>query len=114
MSDWIKHVKKVAKDQNLKYGDALKVASKTFKKGSASKTHKGDKDFTTKKGNKDFHESGKDVKKSRKPFTKEQEKMLKEHSAHHSKKHMDEMKKDMKAGISFAMAHKRAMKKVGK
>ena len=50
MSDWIQHVKKVAKDQNLKYGDALKVASKTFKKGSASKTHKGDKDFTTKKG----------------------------------------------------------------
>lgn len=29
---WIKHVEKVAKDQNISYGDALKVAKFTYKK----------------------------------------------------------------------------------
>ena len=32
----------------------------------------------------------------------------------HSKKHMKEMKIDMKKGDSFAKAHKKALKKVGK
>lgn len=32
MSDWITHVKKVAKDKGISYKDALKVASKTYKK----------------------------------------------------------------------------------
>jgi hypothetical protein len=39
---------------------------------------------------------------------------LKEHSKHHTKKHMDMMKKDMKAGMSFTAAHKKAQKAVGK
>ena len=47
-------------------------------------------------------------------LTKLQKTTLKKHSVHHSKKHMDEMKKDMKKGASFSKAHKTAMKKVGK
>jgi len=39
---------------------------------------------------------------------------LKKHAEHHSKKHMDEMKKDMSDGDSFKKAHDKAMKKVGK
>ncbi len=39
---------------------------------------------------------------------------LKAHSKHHTKKHMDEMKADMKKGFCFQQAHNRAMKKVGK
>ena len=31
-SGWIAHVKKVAKQKGIKYGEALKVASKTYKK----------------------------------------------------------------------------------
>ena len=41
-------------------------------------------------------------------------KRLKKHSAHHSKKHMDMMKKDMMNGMSFKMAHEKAQSKVGK
>lgn len=43
-----------------------------------------------------------------------EKKTLKKHSSHHSKKHMDEMKKDMDKGSSFTKAHKKALKKVGK
>lgn len=39
---------------------------------------------------------------------------LKEHSKHHSAKHMAMMKKDMKAGMSFTAAHKKAQRAVGK
>mgnify|MGYP003640383603 CR=1 FL=1 len=39
---------------------------------------------------------------------------LKKHSAHHSKKHMSMMRKDIKAGMSFSAAHKKAQKAVGK
>tara|TARA_R110001592_G_scaffold32544_2_gene113874 strand:- start:6235 stop:6459 length:225 start_codon:yes stop_codon:yes gene_type:complete len=39
---------------------------------------------------------------------------LKEHSKHHSKKHMDMMRKDIKDGMSFTKAHNRAKKMVGK
>ena len=39
---------------------------------------------------------------------------LKEHSSHHSKKHMAMMRKDIKAGMSFSAAHKKAQKSVGK
>ena len=38
----------------------------------------------------------------------------KRHSAHHTKKHMSEMRKAMRAGSTFTAAHKKAMKKVGK
>lgn len=49
-NDWINHVKKYAKDHNIKYGEAMSKAKASYKKGSPSKTHKGEKDFTTKKG----------------------------------------------------------------
>ena len=39
---------------------------------------------------------------------------LKEHSKHHSSKHMAMMKKDIKKGMSFSAAHKKAQKMVGK
>ncbi len=39
---------------------------------------------------------------------------LKEHSKHHSAKHMTQMKKDIKLGMSFTAAHNKAMKSVGK
>ena len=45
---------------------------------------------------------------------KKEKKQLKKASAHHSKKHMNMMIKDMKAGLSFTKAHKRAVKKVVK
>jgi|TARA_B110000211_G_C14061159_1_gene545598 hypothetical protein len=41
-------------------------------------------------------------------------KKLKEHSIHHSVKHMNQMKKDIMNGASFTVAHKTAQKKVGK
>tara|TARA_Y100001937_G_scaffold106996_1_gene149256 strand:+ start:2097 stop:2246 length:150 start_codon:yes stop_codon:yes gene_type:complete len=47
-------------------------------------------------------------------LTKRQEATLKRHSEHHTKKHMAEMRKMMRAGKTFTAAHKAAMKKVGK
>ena len=47
-------------------------------------------------------------------LTKRQKTTLKKHSVHHSKKHMKEMKSDIKKGDSFLKAHKKALKKVGK
>tara|TARA_Y100001938_G_scaffold144798_1_gene220178 strand:- start:2507 stop:2683 length:177 start_codon:yes stop_codon:yes gene_type:complete len=49
-----------------------------------------------------------------KKLTSRQEAALKKHSAHHTKKHMSEMRKSMRAGSTFSAAHKKAMKKVGK
>ena len=51
-------------------------------------------------------------KKTGKKLTNAQR--LKEHSKHHSAKHMAMMKKDIKAGMSFTAAHKKAQKLVGK
>ena len=39
---------------------------------------------------------------------------LKKHSEHHSKKHMNLMKKLMREGSSFKAAHTKAQKDVGK
>ena len=39
---------------------------------------------------------------------------LNKHSKHHSKKHMDMMKKLMREGSSFKAAHTKAQKDVGK
>ena len=39
---------------------------------------------------------------------------LTKHANHHSTKHISMMKKLMKGGMSFSMAHKKAMSKVGK
>jgi|TARA_R100001015_G_C4617818_1_gene174191 hypothetical protein len=49
-------------------------------------------------------------------LTKRQKSLLSKHSDHHSKKHMDEMKKAMtkKNPLTFSQAHKKAMDKVGK
>lgn len=40
--------------------------------------------------------------------------LLNQHKAHHSAKHMNYMKREMKKGKSFEEAHKEAMKEVGK
>lgn len=53
------------------------------------------------------------VKKGGK-LTQRQKDTLKRHSVHHTKKHMEMMKKLMKDGKTFGEAHKMAMKKVGK
>ena len=47
-------------------------------------------------------------------LTKRQQDTLKKHSKHHSTKHMAMMRKDMRAGMSFSAAHKKAQKAVGK
>ena len=47
-------------------------------------------------------------------LTKRQHATLKKHSVHHTKKHMTEMRKLMKAGKTFTQAHRAATKKVGK
>ena len=39
---------------------------------------------------------------------------LKKHAKHHTPKHMAFMRKEMRAGKTFGVAHKAAMKKVGK
>ena len=49
-----------------------------------------------------------------KKLTEAQKKKLSEHSKHHSKKHMDLMRKLMEDGKTFTEAHKLAMEKVGK
>ena len=43
-----------------------------------------------------------------------QRKALAKHSVHHTKKHMDMMKKLMKDGKTFTESHKITMKKIGK
>ena len=47
-------------------------------------------------------------------LTKRQQDAMKKHSKHHTRKHMAEMRRRMKAGSTFTAAHKAAMKKVGK
>tara|TARA_Y100001951_G_scaffold103576_1_gene112757 strand:- start:1617 stop:1772 length:156 start_codon:yes stop_codon:yes gene_type:complete len=49
-----------------------------------------------------------------KKLTKRQETTLKKHSVHHTKKHMDFMKKEMRKGKTFTIAHRMALKKIGK
>ena len=63
------------------------------------------------------HYGGGSVMKKRgkyRALTDAQKKKLKKHSEHHTKKHMEQMKRDMRYGDCFACAHKKAMKKVGK
>ena len=47
-------------------------------------------------------------------LTTRQKKKLSEHSTHHSAKHMEFMKRRMRAGDTFTQAHKKAQAKVGK
>jgi hypothetical protein len=49
-----------------------------------------------------------------KELTKKQKTTLMKHKKHHSKEHMDFMKKEMKKGKSFTIAHRMALKKIGK
>jgi len=49
-----------------------------------------------------------------KKITARQKAAMARHSKHHTKKHMSEMRKAMRAGSTFTAAHKKAMKKVGK
>jgi hypothetical protein len=49
-----------------------------------------------------------------KKLTERQKNTLKKHSVHHTAKHMTMMRSLMKKGKSFNVAHKEAMKKVGK
>ena len=46
-------------------------------------------------------------------LTKRQAETLKRHAKHHTLKHMKQMKKDMRKGMSFTKAHKNALKIVG-
>ena len=46
-------------------------------------------------------------------LTKRQKKAMKEHSVHHSAKHMNFMRKLIKEGSTFTQAHTKAIKKVG-
>jgi hypothetical protein len=50
----------------------------------------------------------------KKGMTQNQKDKLKEHSKHHTAKHMAIMRKEMKAGSSFTKAHNKAKKMVGK
>ena len=56
----------------------------------------------------------KPMRKSKTKLTDRQEKALKKHSVHHTKKHMAMMRKEMLAGSTFSSAHKKAMEAVGK
>ena len=47
-------------------------------------------------------------------LTTRQKKKLREHSVHHTAKHMTAMRKAMRKGKTFTQAHKLAMKKVGR
>jgi len=52
--------------------------------------------------------------KPRKSLSILQKRLMNEHKKHHSKKHLEEMKKLMLKGYCFQQAHKITMKKVGK
>ncbi len=54
------------------------------------------------------------AKEAKDSLTPAMEKKLKEHSQHHSAKHMSMMRKDIKAGMTFTKAHNKAQKMVGK
>tara|TARA_Y100001937_G_scaffold77521_1_gene105140 strand:+ start:49 stop:210 length:162 start_codon:yes stop_codon:yes gene_type:complete len=52
--------------------------------------------------------------KPKKDLSARQKALMKEHKAHHTKKHMDMMTKLMKQGHCFEQAHEKTMKSVGK
>ena len=59
-----------------------------------------------------MYKKGKTVKK--KELTQRQKDTLKKHSVHHTAKHMAMMRRLMREGSTFTVAHKKAMKEVGK
>ena len=42
------------------------------------------------------------------------DKRMRAHSKHHSKKHMNMMRRDMQKGMGFKQAHQKAIKRVGR
>ena len=52
--------------------------------------------------------------KPKKDITKVQKDLIKTHSKHHTKKHIDLMIKFMKQGFCFQQAHQKANKLVGR
>jgi hypothetical protein len=54
------------------------------------------------------------VFKPKKELSKVQKDLMREHKFHHTKKHMDMMKKLMLQGFCFQQAHKLSMQRVGK
>ena len=56
----------------------------------------------------------KSIKKFTEGLTARQRKTMNSHARHHSLKHMRSMANSMKKGSTFAQAHTRAMRKVGK
>ena len=52
--------------------------------------------------------------KPKKELSKTQKDLMREHKAHHTKKHMDMMKNLMLKGYCFQQAHKLSMQRVGK
>jgi|TARA_B100001093_G_scaffold518127_1_gene601928 hypothetical protein len=52
--------------------------------------------------------------KPRKELSKTQKELMKTHSNHHTKKHLDYMKKKMLEGFCFQQSHELAKKNIGK
>ena len=52
--------------------------------------------------------------KPKKELSKTQKDLMKTHKQHHTKKHMDFMKKKMLEGYCFQQAHELAKKNIGK
>ena len=52
--------------------------------------------------------------KPKKDLSPRQKALMKEHKVHHTKKHMDEMKRLMNKGLCFEQEHEKTMKKIGK
>jgi hypothetical protein len=56
----------------------------------------------------------KPIFKPRKELSKAQKDLMKIHKSHHTKKHLDYMKKKMLEGYCFQQAHELAKKNIGK
>ena len=52
--------------------------------------------------------------KPKKELSQTQKDLMKTHSKHHTKRHLEEMKKQMLKGFCFQQAHKISMQRVGK
>ena len=92
-----------------------KVSKEALEKGLISKKQYNNLNTTlltaiaTKKLKENKNDQAGNGSKSKK-LTKAQENKLKQHSIHHSKKHVNIMKKEMLDGKTFTQAHKNAKK----
>lgn len=78
-------------------------------KEAAKSVPKAQKGMKVSKAHKGMMVKGVDVS----GLTKRQQKTMKKHSEHHTKKHIQEMTNAMLKGSSFTASHKAAQKKVG-